>query len=234
MHDDRATNRTLRLQSAEAISGEVYGKLFAAFPTNEILDANLAREPLRAQYPGLIVRYAPEQSIYDDPLLLLDLTKVIRLLFRASTVSADGKLFGTDKIIHFINLGRIYHSSYLAARKQGRGEYEASGPRARRSPAKISFCPRTGCLADSPPAFIPMRDLAADYAGFKFYRNLTEEVRIGNGVMPPMLSRTGCTGGSTHRYGPIPTFSPHSLRRTGTRRSIRMSMAWPAARGCEP
>ena len=34
-------------------------------------------------------------------------------------------------------------------------------------------------------------DLAADYAGFKFYRNLTEEVRIGSRVMPPMLVRDG-------------------------------------------
>ena len=34
-------------------------------------------------------------------------------------------------------------------------------------------------------------DLAANYAGLKFYRNLTEEVRIGNRVMPPMLVRQG-------------------------------------------
>ena len=34
-------------------------------------------------------------------------------------------------------------------------------------------------------------DLAANYAGFKFYRNLTEEVRIGDRVMPPMLVRQG-------------------------------------------
>ena len=73
----------------------------------------------------MITAYRPEQSIYDDPLLLLDLTKIIRVFFRAATVSVDGKLFGTDKLIHFVHVGRIHQSSYLAARKQGLGEWEA-------------------------------------------------------------------------------------------------------------
>jgi Ankyrin repeats (3 copies)/Ankyrin repeats (many copies) len=190
LHDGRPTNRTLRLQSAESISGEVYGKLFAAFPTNEILDANLSRELLRTRYPGLIVRYAPEQSIYDDPLLLLDLTKVIRVLFRASTVSVDGKLFGTDKIIHFTNLGRILHSGYLAARKQGLGEYEAIA-HALTITREDFFLSEDWMLGGLTTGIHSNADLAADYAGFKFFRNVTEEVRIGNRVMPPMLVRDG-------------------------------------------
>jgi hypothetical protein len=52
LHDGRPTNRTLRLQSAESISGEVYGKLFAAFPTNEILDASLSGNPCAPDTPG--------------------------------------------------------------------------------------------------------------------------------------------------------------------------------------
>ena len=190
LHEGRATNRTLRLQSADSISGEVYGKLFAAFPTNETLDANLSREPLRARYPGLIVRYAPEQSIYDDPLLLLDLTKLIRVLFRASTVSTDGKLFGTDKIIHFINVGRILYSGYLTARKQGLGEYEAVS-RALTVTREDFFVSEDWMLGGLTTGIHSNADLAADYAGFKFYRNVTEEVRIGNRVMPPMLVREG-------------------------------------------
>jgi hypothetical protein len=34
-------------------------------------------------------------------------------------------------------------------------------------------------------------DLAADYAGLKFYRNLTEPVRVGADLLPPMLERDG-------------------------------------------
>ena len=190
LHDNRATKRTLQLQSAEAISAEVWSQLFAAFPTNESLDANLDRERLRAQYPGLIVRYVPEQSIYDDPLLLLDLTKVIRMLFRASTVNADGKLFGTDKIIHFINLGRVYQSSYLAARKQGRGEHEAVA-RALAGTSEDFFLSEDMMLGGLTTGIHSNGDLAADYAGLKFYRNLTEEVHIGNRIMPPMLRQEG-------------------------------------------
>jgi hypothetical protein len=189
-HDQRPTERTLRLQSADQMAGEVWAQLFAAFPMNEILDRSLARAGLRAQYPGLIVSYAPEQSIYDDPLLLLDLTKLIRLLFRASTVSADGKLFGTDKIIHFINLGRIYHSSYLSARKQGLGEWEASF-QTRTSIASNPLLSEDWMLGMLTTGIHSNADLAADYAGFKFYRNLTEEVHIGNRVMPPILVQEG-------------------------------------------
>ncbi len=123
--DDRPTDRTAHLQSADFIASAVWAQLFAAFPTVELLDNGLAGERLRAHYPGLIVVYAPEQSIYDDALLMADLTKLIRLLFRAGTVSADGMLFGTDKIVHFIHLGRIYHAAYAGARQQGWGEWES-------------------------------------------------------------------------------------------------------------
>ena len=34
-------------------------------------------------------------------------------------------------------------------------------------------------------------DLAADYAGLQFYRNLTEAIRIGSRTIPPMLARDG-------------------------------------------
>jgi hypothetical protein len=115
---------------------------------------------------------------------------VIRVLFRASTVSVDGKLFGTDKIIHFTNLGRILHSGYLAARKQGLGEYEAIA-HALTITREDFFLSEDWMLGGLTTGIHSNADLAADYAGFKFYRNLTEEVRIGSRVMPPMLVRDG-------------------------------------------
>jgi ankyrin repeat protein len=138
----------------------------------------------------MIVRYAPEQSIYDDPLLLLDITKLVRTLFRASTVSADGKLFGTDKIVHFINLGEIYHSAYLAARKQGLSDKEAIA-RMLLNTSGDFFLSEDYMLGGVTTGIHSNADLAADYSGFKFYRNLTEAVRIGNRVLPPILVRDG-------------------------------------------
>jgi len=142
---------------------------------------------VRSRYPGLITAYRPEQWIYDDPLLVLDVTKIVRSTFRACTVSADGKLFGTDKIIHFVHLGRIYHSKYLSARKHGVGEAEAVSQAIHLSAGSNLFLSEGTLLGMYTTGIWSNADLAANYAGFKFYRNLTEEVRIGNRVMPPML-----------------------------------------------
>ncbi len=189
--DAHLTDATAGLQSADFVAGKVWLQLFAAFPTVEILDGRLAAERMRARYPGLITCYRPEQSIYDDPLLLLDVTKVVRALFRACTVSADGKLFGTDKIIHFIHVGRIHHSSYVAARQRGIGEWEAVARGIQLSTGNNVVVSEGWLLGMGTTGVWSNADLAADYAGFKFYRNLTEEVRIGDRVMAPMLTRQG-------------------------------------------
>jgi hypothetical protein len=188
---DNRPDETARLQSVEVIANEVWLQLYLAFPSNELLDGGLVTERIRNRYPGLITAYRPEQWIYDDPLLVLDLTKIVRSTFRACTVSADGKLFGTDKIIHFINLGRIYHSSYLSARKHGLGESEAVSQAVQLSAGSNLFLSEGTLLGMYTTGIWSNADLAANYAGFKFYRNLTEEVRIGKKVMPPMLVKQG-------------------------------------------
>ena len=188
---DNRPDETARLQSTEVIANEVWLQLYLAFPSNELLDGGLVTERTRSRYPGLITAYRPEQWIYDDPLLVLDLTKIVRSTFRACTVSADGKLFGTDKIIHFINLGRIYHSSYLSARKHGLGESEAVSQAVQLSAGSNLFLSEGTLLGMYTTGIWSNADLAANYAGFKFYRNLTEEVRIGKKVMPPMLVKQG-------------------------------------------
>ena len=76
--------------------------------------------------------YRPTVSIYDDPLLVIDLTKVVRTFFRAGTVSVGGTLFGTDKIIHFINVGRIYHAKYQTRVKRALPSKQPSSRRSRR------------------------------------------------------------------------------------------------------
>lgn len=188
--DGRATDALSPLQSADFIAGKVWGQLFATFPTNELLDSQLQSPRIQRPYPGLITNYRSEQSIYDDPLLMVDVTKFVRVFFRAATVSADGKLFGTDKIIHFVNLGRIYHSSYVAALKQGMSEQEAVA-QAIYSASANPFFSENGFLGMTSTGIYSNADLAADYAGLKFYRNLTEQVRIGSRLMPSMLVPDG-------------------------------------------
>jgi hypothetical protein len=191
LHDNRPTERTARLQSDDWISGEVWTQLFAAFPTNEGLDKMLATDAMHARYPGLVTVYMPEHAIYDDALMMLDVTKLIRTLFRGGTVKVDGTLFGTDKIIHFLHLGRIYHSNYLGARERGLAEDQAVADAVQLSAGLNPFLSENALLGMVVTGIRSNGDLAANYAGFKFYRNLTEEVRIGDRIMPPMLIREG-------------------------------------------
>jgi len=191
LRNGRATARTARLQSADYIVDEVWQQMFVTFPTNEAVDAMLASPSMRARYPGLITMYRPEQSVYDDPLLLMDVTKVIRALFRAGTININGTLVGTDKLIHFLNLGGIYYSTYAGARRRGLGEAEATAQAVELSAGSNLFLSENALLGLLTTGVYSNGDLAANYAGLKFYRNLTETVRIGAKALPPMLVRDG-------------------------------------------
>jgi len=178
------------LQSADYIAGKLWEHVFFAIPTNELLDATLITEPVQSQYPGLVTMYRPTVSIYDDPLLVIDLTKAVRTFFRSGTVSAGGTVFGTDKIIHFINIGRIYHGKYETRIKRGLPEKEAIKS-AIASTSRNPLTSEDGVLGMLTTGIVSNGDLAADYAGLMFYRNLTETVHIGPRTLPPMLVRDG-------------------------------------------
>jgi len=186
-----ATPETVAMQSPDVIAGNVWERLFATFPTNESLDASLSNAEFRDLYPGLVTAYRAEQFLYDHPGLLVDITKLVRIGFRASTVMVDGTSFGTDKIIHFVNLGRIYHSYYLDGLNQGLVD---EGILTETVPVSVNsnpFFSENGLLGMVTTGVRSNGDLAANYAGFKFYRNLTETVTIGKRRLPPMLVLEG-------------------------------------------
>lgn len=186
---DRPT-QVQALQSADRVAAQVWARIFVTYPTNELLDLGLLSTATRARYPGLVTVYRPVESLYDDPLLLLDLSKPVRALFRAGTVSAGGMLFGTDKIIHFINVGRLYHTRYLEAVDQGASESDAM-LHAVRATASNPLLSEDGMLGLVTTGIRSNGDLAANYAGLRFYRNLTEAVQLGAVQWPPLLQRDG-------------------------------------------
>ncbi len=184
------TTPLAELHSSDFIAGKVWEHVFAAIPANELLDAQLISEPVQSQFPGLVTMYRPMQSIYDDPLLVIDLTKAVRTFFRAGTVSAGGEVFGTDKLVHFINVGRIYHAKYERRIKRGLPEQEAIKS-AIASTSRNLLTSEDGVLGIMTTGIHSNGDLAADFAGMQFYRNLTETIRVGSRTMPPMLVRDG-------------------------------------------
>lgn len=191
LRNGQPTAETEQLQSADFISHEVWANLFAAITTNEGLDAELIDDAMRARYPGLILAYKPDQYLYDDPLLVIDLTKFVRTFFRGDTVNVGGTLFGTDKFLHFIHLGAIYHTTYLEARREGLSQAAATARAVDDSVGANPVLSENAFLGTLSTGIRSNADLAADYAGLKFYRNLTEPVRIGATQLPPMLVRDG-------------------------------------------
>jgi hypothetical protein len=191
LSNGRPTWDTTYYQSADYIAGQVWREVFAAIPTNEVFDAELAADAMRERYPGLVVIYMPEQLVYDDPLLIIDLTKFVRTFFRSATVNVGGTLFGTDKFLHFFHLGKIYHSKYLDARAEGLSEEAALARIIGVYAGADPILSENTFLGTMSTGVRSNADLAADYAGFKFFRNLTEAVRIGDTLWPPMLVREG-------------------------------------------
>jgi ankyrin repeat protein len=121
---------------------------------------------------------------------VIDLTKFVRTFFRAGSVDVGGTVFGTDKIIHFLNVGRIYHAKYETRRQRGMPVADATRS-AIASTSRNPLFSEDGVLGMWTTGIRSNGDLAADYAGLRFYRNLTEEVTIGRRTLPPMLVRDG-------------------------------------------
>jgi len=202
LSNGRPTWDTTYYQSADYIAGQVWREVFAAIPTNEAFDAGLAADAMRERYPGLVVVYLPEQLVYDDPLLIIDLTKFVRTFFRSATVNVGGTLFGTDKFLHFFHLGKIYHSKYLDSRAEGLSEEAALARLIEISDGANPILSENVFLGTLSTGVRSNADLAADYAGLKFFRNLTEPVRIGETLLPPMLVREGVKWRLANRVQP--------------------------------
>jgi len=156
----------------------------------EILDIERALRSswAGAMYPGQETAYQTVNWIYTYTHLPIDPRRLV-LLFPSSTVKAYGVYFGTDKLSHFHHLGRMYFGSYLARRRMGMSEEDAvastlreyiDGPVSER--AFVGFF-ATGVYSNA--------DMAANFAGMKFYRNLTEPVVLRGEVSPPLLIRVG-------------------------------------------
>ncbi len=186
----RETSWTGSLQSPETIAWAVLLQFPPVVHHVETLELELLNPSLRQRYPGLVVSFQPPIWIYHHWALLLDITKPVRLA-RSSTIMVDGSYFGTDKVVHFVHMGYLYHAEYRRAKAQGVDDEEA----VRRA---IALGAGNGSLI-SENAFLGLfstgvrsnADLASNYAGFKFFRNLTEEVRVRGELRPPLLVRDG-------------------------------------------
>ena len=160
---------------------------------------------MHSQYPGLMTEYLPANYMYYHWALVINPIKIIRLV-PSPTIMVNGTYFGTDKIAHFFDEGYIYYSTYRNAREDGLNEAEST----RRAVSKAAGTFRIWSEHTFSGNFLTgvrsNADLAANYAGLKFYRNLTEEVRIQGELLPPMLVRDGAYWRLNDQVKPLSDF----------------------------
>ncbi len=189
LRDGQPTATTVNLQSAKTIASAVFIGFPPVINHVDTLEMTLRNPSVQRRFSGLIVSYHAPAWIYHHPVLVIDPTKLVRLL-RCGTVMLDGTYLGTDKLVHFVHMGYIYFGAYNGAIERGESE-EAAIRRALDIGAGNHPLSEAGVLGGLTTGVFSNADLAADYCGLKFYRNLTEPVRLRGEMQPPLLVREG-------------------------------------------
>jgi hypothetical protein len=109
-------------------------------------------------------------------------------MFDSPTVNVHGFYLGTDKIDHFFQQGHEYYDEMKRAQAGGAESAAAIAEAVARGVKEEHTY--YGTLVSG---IYSNADLAANYAGMKFYLNLRQPVRIRDRVWPPLLesSREG-------------------------------------------
>jgi hypothetical protein len=106
-------------------------------------------------------------------------------LFDSPTVNLHGYYLGTDKIDHFFRQGHEYFELLLQKEAEGSGPAEAVAAAVAHGVKQEHM--HLGTLASG---VYSNGDLAANYAGMKFYLNLRQSVRIGDRVSTPLFEQS--------------------------------------------
>jgi hypothetical protein len=114
-------------------------------------------------------------SLFDKPLLLA---------FLSPTVNVHGTYLGVDKLGHLFQDGFHYYREYRDAEADG-DDATAATARA----VRLGVEGERGFYGAMTTGVYSNADLAANYAGLKFYLNLTRPVRVGTQTVPPLLLR---------------------------------------------
>jgi len=148
-------------------------------------ESTVERELRYGAFTGRNVRFQPAyaDSIYAWVSAPFPLSHVMT---DCPTIRLYGIDLGTDKIGHIFQQGYEYLTRYEDALDGGADDATA-----------IAGAVRYGVLTERGLYGILLTgvysngDLAGNYAGFKFFRNLFHEVRIGERTLPPLLRRDG-------------------------------------------
>jgi hypothetical protein len=129
--------------------------------------------------------FAQQPARFDPPLrktVYDTLTRPITIFYISPTVNFWGLYFGTDKLGHFFEQGYEYYEVYQHERSRGLDDAEAIG-----KAVKLGVAQEKGIYGLMIDGCYSNADLAANYAGVKFYINLTRPLTIDGIEYPPIL-----------------------------------------------
>lgn len=169
---------------AENVIRQFGSRLIETMRIERALQASWARK----SFPGKMVIHS-DISMNLHGRAALD-PRALLMFFQAGTIKANGVYFGTDKLLHFHQLGYRYYLHYRALLRGGLGPDEARqgvldyfGEDAFWAEDKGFGTIMTGIYSNA--------DMAANNAGFKFFLNLTEPVSFLGQERRPLVVRCG-------------------------------------------
>ena len=172
---DELRRELRRLRSEEALARAVFKPLGGGIPPFTNSGTWMESHEFRAAPARFKTSYG--KSIYRaSPVLYLTISETVRLY---------GVEFGTDKIAHIFQQGYTYYRIAERARAKNIPPAEA-----------VRKAVRWGRMTEKTyygywvSGVYSNADLAANYAGMKFYENLSREIKIGDRVLPPLLVLT--------------------------------------------
>jgi len=169
---EKLRTQLAKLRSEEAVARAVFKLLGDGIPPFTNSGTWMEKHDFKAQPARYKTSFG--DSIYH--------TSPINYLTISDTVRLYGVEFGTDKIAHLFQQGFTYYRTVESAKAKNMS-YEEGVKKAvnwgRTSEKTFYGFWASGVYSNG--------DLAANYAGMKFYENLTREIRIGDLSLPPML-----------------------------------------------
>lgn len=188
----RAESGDTPLESAEALrgAGAIQEAVRRAFPPTlsliDEVDRMVATEQARRRFPGKLTYHRPFEYIYSYSSFPLDPRQFFKL-WRAAHMKIDGVYMGSDKLGHFLTKGHIYYRHYRSRVAEGMSRDAAIRAVVAIGVGEDLFLSEKRMLGYWSSGVLSHADLAADYAGLKFYMNLTEPVRVAGETRPPMV-----------------------------------------------
>jgi hypothetical protein len=170
--DAKNAARLAFLRSEDAVAREVFKRLGSGFIAFAKAGTWMDSHDFRAQPARYKTGY--RRSIY----ALLP----ANYLTISPTVNLYGTSLGTDKIAHFFQQGYTYHRIYKRALEKGLSERDARTKALRWG--RMTEHTYYGTLVGG---VFSNADLAANFAGMRFYEGLTKPILIDGAVRPPLL-----------------------------------------------